>query len=232
MKFLFQFRNFHPSQKIISKVIFIRNLTKFDCKVNGAKNSMEFQLSGKKTPPVTTILSHKVKPGHTKDFEEWSKKVTAKASEYDGFQGVTFIKPNDPANTEYVVIVQWTDYENLKNWQDSDYFKQMIKESEDFTLSIKNLHEESGMEIWFDWPNDAKHLSKPAFYKQTLIAIMVVLPLIFSVGAVLRQLLADLDLPFEIQIVINVLIIAPLITLIMPHVTKLLYPWLYPSKGN
>jgi len=113
---------------------------------------MEFQLSGKKTPPVTTILSHKVKPGHTKDFEEWSKKVTAKASEYDGFQGVTFIKPNDPANTEYVVIVQWTDYENLKNWQDSDYFKQMIKESEDFTLSIKNLHEESGMEIWFDWP--------------------------------------------------------------------------------
>jgi antibiotic biosynthesis monooxygenase (ABM) superfamily enzyme len=86
------------------------------------------------------------------------------------------------------------------------------------------------MEIWFDWPSDAKRLVKPSFYKQTLIAIIVVLPLIFSVGAVLRSLLADLDLPFEIQIVINVLIIAPLITLIMPHVTKLLYPWLYPKK--
>jgi len=189
-------------------------------------------LNDKKTPPVTTIISHKIKPGHANDFEEWSKKVTAKASEFDGFMGVTVIKPNDSTNTEYVVIVQWTNYENLKNWQDSDYLKQMINESEDFTLSVKQLHEESGMEIWFDWPDDAKHLEKPAFYKQTLIAIMVVLPLIFSVGTILRQLLSSFELPFEIVIVINVIIIAPLITLLMPHVTKLLYPWLYPVKGN
>ena len=183
----------------------------------------------KKSLPVTTILSHKVKPGHAKDYEEWSKKITAKASVHDGFQNVTRIKPADSANLEYVVIVQWSDYEKLKKWQQSDDFKQMIKESEEFTISIKTLHEKSGMEIWFDWPSDAKRLAKPSFYKQTLIAIIVVLPLIFSVGAVLRPLLADLDLPFEIQIVINVLIIAPLITLIMPRVTKLLYPWLYPT---
>ncbi len=187
-------------------------------------------MSDKKAPPVTTIISHKVKPGHAKDFEDWSKKVTAKASEHDGFQNVTIIKPTDSVNPEYVVIVQWTNYENLKKWEQSNDLKQMIKESEEFTLSVKHIHEESGMEIWFDWPSDAKRLVKPSFYKQTLIAIIVVLPLIFSVGAVLRSLLADLDLPFEIQIVINVLIIAPLITLIMPHVTKLLYPWLYPKK--
>jgi len=181
----------------------------------------------KNSLPVTTILSHKVKPGHAKDYEEWSKKITAKASVHDGFQNVTRIKPTDPTNLEYVVILQWSNYKKLKKWQQSDDFKQMIKESEEFTISIKTLHEESGMEIWFDWPSDAKHLAKPSFYKQTLIAIIVVLPLIFSVGSILRPLLADLDLPFEIQIVINVLIIAPLITLIMPRVTKLLYPWLY-----
>jgi antibiotic biosynthesis monooxygenase (ABM) superfamily enzyme len=184
-------------------------------------------LNNKNALPVTTILSHKVKPGNEKNFEEWSKKITAKASEHDGFQNVTIIKPTDPSNLEYVAIVQWSNYENLKKWQQSDDFKQMIKESEEFTLSTKNLHEESGMEIWFDWPSNAKRLAKPSFYKQTLIAIIVVLPLIFSVGAILRPMLAGLDLPFEIQIVINVLIIAPLITLIMPRITKLLYSWLY-----
>ena len=180
--------------------------------------------------PVTTILSHKVKRGHTKDYEEWSKKITEKASVHDGFQNVTRIKPTDLTNPEYVVIVQWSDYENLKKWQQSEDFKHMIKESEDFTISLNTLQEESGMEIWFDWPNDVRPLSKPSFFKQTLIAIMVVLPLIFTVGAILRPLLSDLDLPFELQIVINVLIIAPLITLIMPRITKLLYPWLYPKK--
>ncbi len=186
-------------------------------------------MSKKNSLPVTTILSHKVKPGHEKDFGEWSKKITAKASEHDGFQNVTIIKPADPANPEYVAIVGWSNYENLKKWQHSDDFKQMMKESEEFTLSVKNLHEEAGMEIWFDWPSNAKRLSKPSFYKQTLMAVMVVLPLIFSVGTILRSLLSDLDLPFELQIVINVLIIAPLITLIMPRITKLLHPWLYPT---
>ncbi len=180
--------------------------------------------------PVTTVISHKVKPGHIKDFEGWHKKILAKASVYDGFQNIMIIKPDDPANLEYVVIVQWSNYENLKKWQQSDDLKQMIKESEEFTLSVKQLHEQSGMEIWFDWPKDAKRLSKPLFYKQTLITIMVVLPLIFTVGAISRPLLSGFNLPFEIEIVINVIIISPLITLIMPKVTKLLYPWLYSKR--
>ena len=179
--------------------------------------------------PVTNIISHKIKPGHAKNYEDWSKKITAKASEYDGFQNVTIIKPIDPANPEYVAIVQWANYENLKKWQQSDDLKQMIKESQEFTLSLKNLQEESGMEIWFDWPSHAKFLSKPAFYKQTLIAIMVVLPLVLAVDAILKPLLADQNLPFELHIVINVLIVAPLITLVMPKITKLLHGWLYPK---
>ena len=181
----------------------------------------------KKSSPATTILSHKVKPGHIKDYEQWSKKITAKASTYEGFQNVTRINPEDSTNPEYVVIVQWSSYENLKKWQQSDDFKQMVKESEGFTVSLEKLHEASGMEIWFDWPKDKKRLSKPSFYKQTLIAIMVVLPLIFVVGAISGPLLSSFNLPFETEIVINVIIISPLITLIMPKVTKLLHPWLY-----
>ena len=114
------------------------------------------------------------------------------------------------------MIVQWSSYENLKKWQQSDGFKQMVEESKEFTISLKKLHEASGMEIWFDWPKDARHVLKPSFFKQTLIAIMVVLPLIFVVGAISRPLLSDFNLPFEIEIVINVIIISPLITLIMP----------------
>ena len=181
---------------------------------------------------ATTILSHKVKFGHIKDYEEWSKKITAKAMTHDGFQNVTRIQPENPKNPEYVVIVQWSSYENLKKWQQSDDFKQMIKESEDFTISLNTLQEECGMEIWFDWPKSARRLLRPSFFKQTLMAIMIVLPLIFVVGALLQPVMTELGLPYEVKIVINVLIMAPLITLIMPRVTKLLYPWLYPKQKS
>ncbi len=112
-------------------------------------------------------------------------------------------------------------------WQQSDDFKQLMKESEDFTVSIKTLQENAGMEIWFDLPSNLKSIMKPPFRKQVLVAIMVVLPLIFVIGKIADPLLAELPIINEIKIVIKVLIAAPLITLIMPKVTKLLYPWLY-----
>lgn len=37
------------------------------------------------------------------------------------------------------MIVQWSNYENLKKWQQSNDFKQMVKESEEFTVSLKNF---------------------------------------------------------------------------------------------
>ena len=176
---------------------------------------------------VTTLISHKIKSGHVKDFEAWTKKIIAKASLYPGFQNVTVVKPQDPENLEYLVIVRWKNYNSLKKWQLSNDFKQIINESKSFTLSTKTIQEDTGMEIWFDWPNDIKPVLKPKFYKQVLVAIITVLPLIFLIGMITDPILSKLNLLPEIIIIINVLIVAPLITLIMPKITKLLYFWLY-----
>jgi len=183
----------------------------------------------KSSPPVTRIFSHNVKPGHEKDFEEWSRKLTAKAAEHPGFQNITKIKPSDPQNLEYVIIVHWASYDDLKKWEESDYLRKMIKESEEFTLSLKNIQEDSGMEIWFDWPMKAKSVLKPAFYKQVIIAIVTVVPLIFLMGAITGSVFAGLDLPGPIMILVNVVIMAPLMTVLMPRITKVLHPWLYPT---
>ena len=65
----------------------------------------KINMNEKNSSPVTMILSHRIKSGHVKDYENWSKKITAKASVYDGFQNVMRINPSDPMNPEYVVIV-------------------------------------------------------------------------------------------------------------------------------
>ncbi len=181
------------------------------------------------SPPVTHVLTHKVKPGQEKDFEEWSKKLTANSREYSGFQNVTIIKPSDPTDPEYVVIIHWTSYDDMKKWQESDYTQKMIKESEEFTLSVKHFQEDSGMEIWFDWPKNAKSVLKPAFYKQVIIAYATVVPLIFLMGAIMEPIFAGFDLPGPLMILLNVLIMAPLMTVLMPRITKAFHPWLYPT---
>ncbi len=152
---------------------------------------------------VTSIISCHVKKGRIDDYESWSKRINSKATEHDGFQNVTMIKPTNPNSLEYVVIVQWKDYVSLKNWQQSDDFKRLMKESEDFTVSIKTLQENAGMEIWFDLPNNLKSIMKPPFRKQVLVAIMVVLPLIFVVGKIMDPLLSDIPIIPELKIVIR-----------------------------
>ena len=183
----------------------------------------------KNPDPVTEIIRVKVKAGRQKDFEEWSNKVTAKAREHSGFQNVTTIRPSDPTDPEYVVIVHWASYDDLKNFEETDFQQKMIEDSEDFTLSMENVQKDSGMGIWFDWPKNTKLLLKPSFLKQTVVAILTVTPLVFGLGAILGPLLAPLSLPLPIFILVNVLVSAPLLTLLMPQVTKFLHPWLYPK---
>jgi len=45
-------------------------------------------------------------------------------------------------------------YKRLPFLTSQSHGQKMIKESEEFTLSVKHFQEDWGMEIWFDWPKN------------------------------------------------------------------------------
>ncbi len=176
---------------------------------------------------ATNILSHKIKPEYTEQYLTWAKKINAETAKFDGFESVTIIKPNDLADSEYVIILQFRDHASLKIWKESDAFANLLKEAEEFTLSVKSLQEEAGMEIWFDWPKGAKYLPRPPKTKQILIAASIVLPFVFVLSAILDQFP---QITSPIRILILVFTISTYIAFVMPLVTKHLHSWCYPQN--
>jgi len=65
---------------------------------------------------VTAIVSYIVRPGPEQGYEEWFHVIAAAARTFKGHLGVSTIRPHDHAHPEYVVILKFDRYDNLKTW--------------------------------------------------------------------------------------------------------------------
>ena len=130
--------------------------------------------------------------------------------------GVSIIRPPDPANPEYIVIIRFDNYQNLAKWENSGIQRKWIEKGKDVIEDEPKVAKQTGLEFWFTpiFGNTAPALEPPRdLYKG---------PLIQSVTAGLPDLLEAL-----ILVVIMILLMT---YVIMPTITWLLRPWLSNRK--
>lgn len=77
--------------------------------------------------PVTAVISHVVRPGREQGYEAWFRGIAADARLFNGHQGLNAIRPQDHAHPEYVVILKFDCYDNLKTWLESDVRREWIE---------------------------------------------------------------------------------------------------------
>jgi len=65
---------------------------------------------------VTAIISHVVRSGCEQGYEEWFRGIAADARTFKGNLGVSTIRPQDHIHPEYVVILKFDRYNNLRTW--------------------------------------------------------------------------------------------------------------------
>lgn len=63
---------------------------------------------------VTAIISHVVRPGREQGYEEWLRGIIAAAKKFKGQRGVSIVRPCDHTHPEYVAILRFDRYTNLK----------------------------------------------------------------------------------------------------------------------
>lgn len=71
------------------------------------------------TYQVTAIISHLIRPGREQGYEAWLHGITTAAHQFKGHLGVNVIRPCDPTHLEYVAILRFDHYNNLKTWLES-----------------------------------------------------------------------------------------------------------------
>ena len=168
---------------------------------------------------VTAIISHVVRPGREQGYEEWFHGIAADARKFKGHLGVSTIRPHDHAHPEYVVILKFDRYDNLKTWLESDIRREWIERLQPLIEQSEVIQALTGLETWFTLPNKSLKAPPPR-YKMAIMTWMGVFVTLAVVSRLLSPILSNLPVLLN-QLITTGLVVAVLTYLIMPRLTKL-----------
>jgi uncharacterized protein len=181
--------------------------------------------------PITLVISEVVKPDRIQDYEAWTKGINQAAAKFEGFLGVEVIRPRDLTHPEYVVIVKFDHYDHLRQWSISPIYQQWMSQVRDLCVSRSYQELPDGLEMWFTLPNQLYKPPQPPYYKQVVLGVLSVYPLILVSNLLLSPFLKGL--PPLLGLFISVIFVSALLTYpVMPGLTRLLGFWLYPSLSK
>lgn len=175
---------------------------------------------------VTAVISHIVRPGREQGYEEWFRGIAADARTFKGHLGVSAIRPRDHAHPEYVVILKFDHYNNLKTWLESEVRQEWIERLQPLIEKPEAIQTLTGLETWFSLPNQPR--KSPPRYKMALVTWLGVFVTLAVVSRLLSPILSGLPILLN-QLITTGLVVLVLTYLVMPRLTKLFKKWLYPT---
>ncbi len=174
---------------------------------------------------VTAIISHVVRSGREQGYEEWFHGIATDARKFPGHLGVSAIRPREHDRPEYVVILKFDRYDNLKQWLESDTRRQWLERLQPLIEKPESVQTLTGLETWFTLSSKPIK-SPPPRYKMALVTWLGVFITLAIVSRLLAPLLSRLPVLLN-QFITTGLVVALLTYLIMPRLTQLFRKWLY-----
>ena len=174
---------------------------------------------------VTQIISRNVKPEKQAAYEAWLRDdLLPTLAGFDGYQGVTILRPGDTPSKEYVIVQRWSGYEALCRWVESDERQAVLARAEPHAISGPSYQKETGLETWFQLPGE-ETVRPPPRYKMALLIWMVIAPLTLIVGFALGPLLGDVSLIPATYLRAGIVVLL-MTYLVMPFARRILARWL------
>jgi antibiotic biosynthesis monooxygenase (ABM) superfamily enzyme len=177
---------------------------------------------------VTVVVTRRVKSGYESQYENWLKRLLEEAKSMKGYIGATVQKPA-AGTTEYTSIFRFDNVENLRKFEESEIRAKYLSEVVDYVESDAIWKKFSGLEFWFS-PPKGTIVPQPSRFRMALVMIIVVYGLVISIGQLVAMLVGDV-IPSYVRLFVTISIEIFLMTFVlMPHLTKLLAKWIYPSN--
>ena len=175
--------------------------------------------------PITIMFVDHVKPDKIDAYETWVTGIHQDARGFPGFLHVDVIKPQDRSDPEYIGLVKFDSREHLEAWLNSSNVADWTAQLPDLLVNAPPAQEAPGLDVWFSRPIRNTKARTPAFWKQVVLGVVTVYPMILLLDALLVFALGPQ--PKELSILIVVVILSALLTYpIMPFATWLLRKWL------
>jgi antibiotic biosynthesis monooxygenase (ABM) superfamily enzyme len=177
--------------------------------------------------PVTVLVTRRVLPGRSAEFEALMDGMTEAARNFPGHLSCYQIKPGGGDRT-YHALFAFDDKARLQAWLDSPERASWLERIAAVTFGDNSTRILCGLEGWFALPSQEVKAPPPR-YKMALLAWSGIFPLVLVLTTVVGPVLRPISTVFSV-LVITFLVVVLMTWAVMPLLTRLLAWWLYPAS--
>ena len=183
-----------------------------------------------RTAPVSAVISSRVRAGQEAAFRAWEQRIASAQARSPGFQGYRFEPPIPGVQDDWLAILRFDTERNLQAWLDSPERKNLLEEAAPFLDEFHARVVRTGFEQWF--PSAADGTSGPAAWKQNMIVLLLLYPVVFLFGVWVQTpiLTGRAGLPFWLALFIGNVVSVLLLNWLVPCVSNGFSWWLSPAR--
>ncbi|MGB9646753.1 MAG: antibiotic biosynthesis monooxygenase [Stellaceae bacterium] len=186
-------------------------------------------VTGARSAPVSAVISSRVRPGHEAAFRAWEQRIATAQAQSPGFQGYRFEPPIPGIQDDWLAILRFDTEHNLEAWLGSPERKKLLEEAAAFLEEFHARVVRTGFEQWFP---STDRTSAPAAWKQNMIVLLLLYPVVFLFGAWVQTpiLMGKAGLPFWLALFIGNVASVVLLNWLVPWVSQGFGWWLAPAR--
>lgn len=178
---------------------------------------------------VTEVITTRLRPGMEDAFRAWSARIHQAQARFPGFKGAYLQPPQSERQGYWTTLLRFATPDQLDAWLASAERQQLVAESEALVESWENRRLPTSFAGWF--PTDPAAGKAPAAWKQTMLVLLVLFPIVMLELRFLSPALRPLN-PALGTFVGNALSVALVSWLLMPLVIRPLAWWLQPRGAG
>jgi antibiotic biosynthesis monooxygenase (ABM) superfamily enzyme len=188
--------------------------------------------SGVRPSPVSLVVSTQIKAGQEIAFRRWEQRIAGAQIRAAGFQGYRFDPPIPGVQDDWLAIVRFDSEVNLDRWMNSPERLQLLEEAKPFTETVRARAVRTGFDQWF--PEGKAGLPPPTAWKQNMIVLLVLYPVVFLFGFwVQKPLLMDrIGIPFWLALFIGNAASVVILNWLVPWTSGRFLWWLQPNPSS
>src|SRR5918995_6479533 len=140
---------------------------------------------------VTEIITVSVKPGMEEAYQAWEERIQKVEAQFPGYQGLQLQTPIPGLQDHWVSMLRFDTAEHLNAWLESDAPRVALEEIEPF-IERREQQVASAFSGWFTFADAPGQV--PPSWKQGMIVLLVLFPVVMLEIPYLNPLLSSLNL--------------------------------------
>jgi uncharacterized protein len=176
---------------------------------------------------VTEVIVAEVFPSKEEEYREWSAKIHLEEAKCPGFRGVYVQSPVEHKGKFWITLLQFDTMEHLDRWLNSAERQNLLNDSKSMISYLETHRIISPYAGWF--ASIAKVGEIPALWKQTMIVLLVLFPIVMLELKYLNPLLTGLNISLG-TFIGNAVSVTLISFPMMPVAIYFLKWWLLPSQ--